>query len=86
MEGAPGLVAGGDVVRRGGMEMRGRPASSGTPAARGGGLFWRHGGGGAHAYEVHVRAYGEREKGGRVTGKRKEMGRRWGFQGSSKIM
>ena len=36
MEGAPGLVAGGEVVRRGGMEMRGRPASSGTPAARGG--------------------------------------------------
>ena len=69
MEVAAGLVAGGEVLRRGGMEMRGRPTSCGAPAVRGGSLFWRHGGGGAHAYEVHVRAYGERE-GGRVTGKR----------------
>ena len=75
MEGAPGLVAGGEVVRRGGMEMRGRPASSGTPAARGGLPLlapWRrrhatrggelvgcHEGGGV---QHHGRAYGERGK------------------------
>ena len=73
MEGALRLVAGGEVVRRGGMEMRGSSASSGTPAARdglpllapwrrghaprGGELIGGHGGGGV---QHHGRAYGER--------------------------
>ena len=49
MEVVVGLVAGGEVLQRGGMEMRGRPASSGMSAARGGRIIWRHEGGGAHA-------------------------------------
>ena len=36
LEVAAGLVAGGEVLRRRGMEMRGRPASSRTSAALGG--------------------------------------------------
>ena len=81
MEGAAELVpvvrCSGVVARGGGLlDIGGRLASSYTLVVRGGGLFWCHGGGGAHGQEVHVRAYGKREE--RVAEERRDLGKEMG--------